>query len=51
MTKAVKMICRAKAQKVVNKHNKQTKGFRKILVPHPTVPHTYIEKLVPDEKN
>ena len=51
MTKAVKMICRAKARKAVDKHNKQIKGFKKILVPHPTVPNTFIEKLVPNEKN
>jgi len=38
------------AVKASKDHKKSMVGMKTIMVPHPTVPKTWIEKIVPDEE-
>lgn len=42
---------REQAQKASKSHDKLMIRTKTIMVPHPTIPKTWIEKIVPDEEN
>lgn len=48
-TKKMKNEAHDKAVKASKKHNKIMAGKKTILVPHPTVPKTFIEKIVDND--